>query len=81
MHRNIRCAGVPNDLLDHLVGASEQWQGNREAERLGDLEVDDQLDFYHLLDRQIGRLGTLEYAADEHAGLMIRIGNVGAVAH
>src|SRR5260370_42682089 len=34
MHRNIRCARVPNDLLVHLVGASKQWQGNRDAERL-----------------------------------------------
>src|SRR5258706_2977613 len=73
--------GFSNDLLDHLVGASKQWQGNRDAERLGGLEVDDQLDFYHLLDRQIGRPGTLEYTADEHADLMIRIGKVGAVAH
>ena len=28
-------------LLDQLIGACEQWQGYREAERLGSLEVDD----------------------------------------
>src|SRR5260370_19845476 len=34
MHSNIRLARVPNDLLVQLVGASKQWQGNRDAERL-----------------------------------------------
>jgi hypothetical protein len=28
-------------LIDQLVSACEQWQGHREAERLGGLEVDD----------------------------------------
>jgi hypothetical protein len=31
--------------LDHLVGAAEQRQGDRDAERLGGLQIDDQLDF------------------------------------
>jgi hypothetical protein len=47
-------------LLDDLVGAAEQrdWEGK--AERFGRLEVDDQLDFHCLLDRQLSRLGTFE---------------------
>ena len=40
-------------LLDHLVGATEQrhWEG--EIERLGRLEVDNELDLCKKLDRQV----------------------------
>jgi hypothetical protein len=46
-------------LLDHLVGTAEQRQRHREAEAPGGIEVDNELDFHGLLDRQIGRLFTL----------------------
>jgi hypothetical protein len=49
--------------FDHLIGAAEQRQRNGDAERLGGLEVDDQLDFYCLLDRQVGGLVALENPA------------------
>ena len=42
-----------------------------EAERLGGLEVDDQLELGRLLDRQIGRLGALEDLSGVNAGLAI----------
>jgi hypothetical protein len=55
------------------------WDG--EAERLGGLEVDDELEFGRLLDLQVGRLLALEDASDIVAGLTERIGDVGTIAH
>jgi hypothetical protein len=42
-----------------------------EVERLGGLEIDDQLEGRRLLDRQIGRLGAREDFSGENAGLAI----------
>jgi hypothetical protein len=41
-------------LFNHLVGAHQQPGRKFDPERLGRFEVEGQLDFYGLLDRQIG---------------------------
>src|SRR5215467_3742096 len=51
--------------LNHLVGPAEQRLWNREAQGLGALEVDDQLELGGLLHRQIARLGALPDLVDE----------------
>jgi hypothetical protein len=38
-------------LLDHLVGAAEQQQGNHDPERLSGSLINKQIDFCDLLDR------------------------------
>src|SRR2546427_9148096 len=43
---------------DDLIRAQQQRGRDREAERLGRLEVDDEFEFRRLLDRKIGRSRT-----------------------
>src|SRR3984893_905133 len=47
LHQTLGC------VLDHLVGGREQRRRNRQAKRLGALEVDGELIFCWLLKRQI----------------------------
>jgi len=48
------------DLLDHLIRPRQQSRRNREAERLGGLEVDDKLELRRLFDAEVGRFHALE---------------------
>src|SRR4029453_14322742 len=45
---------------DYLIHPEQERRGDGKAERLGSLEVDDQLELPGLLHRQIGRLRALE---------------------
>src|SRR5438270_1225437 len=53
--------------LDYLVGAGKQRRRHFEAKRLRGLEIDEQLNFRRLLDRQISGLLALENPAGIHA--------------
>ena len=59
-------------LFDNLIGAGEEGLRHGNAQRLGGLEVDDQLEGRRLLDWQIGGIGTVEdfsrVSADEAKG-------------
>jgi hypothetical protein len=55
-------------LLDHFVGDGERLGLHLEAERLGGLEIDDQLELGRLRDRQVGGFGALENPAGIDAG-------------
>jgi len=50
--------------LDDLVGTKKERLRDRQADRLGSLEIDHQRDFGRLLDGKIGRPGTVQYLID-----------------
>src|SRR6516162_1399803 len=76
MHRS-----KTTSLFDQLVGAAAQGQRHGDAERSGGLEVDVQFDFRCLLDRQIGRLLTLEDTAGIDTNRAIGVGDTATVAY
>jgi hypothetical protein len=65
--------------FDDLIGAGEQRLRHGKAERLGDLEVDDQLILDRGLHRAVGRLLALKEAIDVAYCATILIDNVIAV--
>lgn len=67
-------------MFDDVVGAAEQRCGNLDAELLGCLEIDHEIEPPRLHDRQLGRLFSLENASDIDAGLPPCVRKIGAVA-
>jgi hypothetical protein len=49
-----RCSNGKTELFDHLVGAGQESLWDREAERLGRVEIDDEIELGWLLDRNFG---------------------------
>jgi hypothetical protein len=58
--------------FDHLVGTDKQRLRHFHAENFGSLEIDDQIIFRRLHDRQIRRIGTFEDSARYLLGDMCR---------
>jgi hypothetical protein len=67
-------------LFDDLVGADEQRRRHVEAERLGGLQVDHQLEFHGRLHGQARGRVALEDAIDVAGGAAEQIERVGTVA-
>src|SRR5438067_10863554 len=65
--------------FDNLVRAGEQRWRHGEAERVGGLQIDHQLELGRLLNRQIGRPGAFEDLVDQLCRLDILVDEIGAV--
>ena len=70
-----------SDLLDDLVGGGEQRWRHGEADGLGGLQVDDELELGRLQNWQVGWLLTLEDTAGVDAELAVSVGKARSVAH
>jgi hypothetical protein len=65
--------------FDHLVGAGEERRWHVETERLGGLQINDQLILGRSLHRKVGRLLTLEDTNDVAGRLPVLIDLIGPV--
>src|SRR2546426_5935208 len=68
-------------LFDHLVRPEQDRLRDREAERLGGLEVDHELELCRLLDRQVAGLGAFEDFVNVGGRTAVQRGNVRAIGH
>src|SRR5437899_1495427 len=64
-----RLSVVFSGLLDHLIRSQQESLRNRQTERLGCFEVDDQLELGGLLDRQITGASAAKDLVDERRRL------------
>src|SRR6516162_6602068 len=72
-------AAADMSLFDHLVGDGNQRRRDLEAKRFRRLEINDQFECCWLLNRQVGRIGTLDDLVDVNGGASTKIGKVYAV--
>src|SRR6516162_1894765 len=68
-------------LFDDLVGAGKDRRRDCEAERLRSLEIDDEIEFYWLLDRQVAGLGTLQDLVDVARSSSEIVRDIRAIGH
>src|SRR4030095_1693428 len=73
--------GSRPSLLDDLIGPLQQRLRDGEADRLGRLEVDDQLELRGLLDGQVAGLGAFQDLVHVGGGAPLQVKKVCAIGH
>src|SRR5437773_1162194 len=68
-------------LLDHFIRPPQQRRRDRQAERLGGLEVDDQLEFGRLLHGEIGGLRAFQDLVDVLGRSTVQLTSIPTVRH
>src|SRR5437899_5108929 len=68
-------------LLDDLIRPPQQRVRDRQAERLGSLEVDDELKLRRLLDGEVARFGALQDLIHEMRSTATHILEIFSVGH
>src|SRR6266446_6699180 len=68
-------------LFDHRVREGEQFVWHRKPERLGGREINDQVEFHWLLDRNLGGLCPAQYLIDEISGTPPHARPVRSIGH
>ena len=68
-------------LLYDLIRPQQHGPWDRQPERLGGLEIDDQLELRRLLDRQVARLGTPQDPVDVRRRPTLQVGEVAPIGH
>src|SRR5215472_10022034 len=78
--RSVRCPDWRvRKLLDHLIGPDEQQLWHSQAERLGGLQIDDQLERCRLLEWQLGGVFAFQNPIDVISGFVLRGGEVWSI--
>src|ERR1700704_6288953 len=70
-----------NALFDRLVGAQQEGFGNRQAECLRGLQVDDQLKFGGPFDRELGRTLAFENPLGQRSSAPVVLAVAGPIKH
>src|SRR5215475_10918892 len=68
-------------LFDHLVGAREQRRGHGEAERIGGREINEEIEFGRLLDREFGWLRSTQNLIDQVGSSAPHVSPVSSIGH
>jgi hypothetical protein len=73
------CIAATASLFDHLVGGRQNRRRNCKTQRLCGFEIDHQIEFRRLLNRQISRLGSSRDEIDVLCGTTLHHGEAWSV--
>jgi hypothetical protein len=74
------CTAAKSVLFDHVVGFGEQCRWHCQSERLRCLQINHEIEFARLHDRQVGGFSPFEDAADIGSGVLVALGDIGPIA-